>query len=404
MCLLHVEVGITIVECDGVRLIDIRVEVRDAGTADAHVVGEAEVAALGDGVLQAGAGHEAAVAGAEVMAIAEVILHVLPGVLIAYARLHAHLVEVAHIFAIAGEDLVLILVVAAGGGIVDTLEVILRVGGGIMELQLSTEVQRLSDGEGHGVVELEGVVGGLVIVLRVAAREVGQPHAPRATEGVCGLSGGRTVVQLVGECQRLCVLLVEEALVVDASAEGGARVLHVGTAVVAEVCDIVAPHLRGGGARALHRHRVHLCRGVEHAHLTELVAQGEAPHGERGLHVAGRGHDLRDTIVLNLLQFGRGVTRFVVAGHGVDTIGELPLLAADEGTPAKLLGACRGADRAVVTVHAIALRGHAPGSRHLLVHHDVEHARGSLGIVLRTRVGHHLDALHGRGRHALEHH
>ena len=63
----------------------------------------------------------------------------------------------------------------------------------------------------------------------------------------------------------------------------------------------------------------------------------------------------------------------------------------------------RGADGAVVAVHAVTLCW-AASDRHLLVHHNVQHTRGTLGIVLCTRVGHHLNALHGRGGHALEHH
>ena len=44
--LLHVEVWVTVVEGDGVRLVDVWVQVGDTRAADAHVVGEAEVAAL----------------------------------------------------------------------------------------------------------------------------------------------------------------------------------------------------------------------------------------------------------------------------------------------------------------------------------------------------------------------
>ena len=141
-----------------------------------------------------------------------------------------------------------------------------------MQLEFAAEVQRLANTEGHGVVELEGVVGGLVLVLRVTACQVGQAGATGTAEGVGRLGGGRTVVQLVGEGDRLGVLLVEEALVVEASAERGTGVLHICFAVVTEVRDIIAAHHGGGATSALHRHGVELGRCIDGAHLVELIA------------------------------------------------------------------------------------------------------------------------------------
>ena len=46
MCLLHVEVGVTVSDGDGVCLVDIGVQVGDTWAADAHVVGQTDVAAL----------------------------------------------------------------------------------------------------------------------------------------------------------------------------------------------------------------------------------------------------------------------------------------------------------------------------------------------------------------------
>ena len=60
------------------------------------------------------------------MALAEVVFHILPGVFIAHTRLHTELVEIADILAIACEDGVLVLIVGARGGIVDTLQVVIR--------------------------------------------------------------------------------------------------------------------------------------------------------------------------------------------------------------------------------------------------------------------------------------
>ena len=52
--LLHVQVRITISQGDGVGLVDVWIQVRDAWTRDAHVVGQAKVAACSEVVLQAG--------------------------------------------------------------------------------------------------------------------------------------------------------------------------------------------------------------------------------------------------------------------------------------------------------------------------------------------------------------
>ena len=109
--LLHVEVGITIAQRNGVGLVHIRIQVRDTRTADAHIVGESQVAALRDVILCAGRRNQASVAGAEVVSVAQMILHVLPGVFVAKTCLQSELIEVAGIFAVACQDRVLVLVV-----------------------------------------------------------------------------------------------------------------------------------------------------------------------------------------------------------------------------------------------------------------------------------------------------
>ena len=247
------------------------------------------------------------------------VLYVLPGVLVAHASLHAEFVEGAGIFAVACEDRVLVFILAARGGIVDVLQIVLRVGGGVVQLQLASEAQRLSCSDGHGVVHLEGVARRLVLVLRVA---VGQVHDGRlGIKEVGHLRLGRTVLQLVGQCQRLGVVLIEEALVVEASVERGARVLHLRRAVVAEAVAVGrSAHLGQRGASGLHRHRVHLCREVQHAHRVDLVAQRQASHRERGLQVVVRGQQLAVAVRLNLLGLRRRVAGLVIRGHHVGAV------------------------------------------------------------------------------------
>ena len=123
--LLHIEVGVTIGKGDGVGLVHIGVQIRDTGAADAHIVGKSEVAALRKGVLQAGGRHETSVTGAEVLTVAQMIFHVLPGVFVAQSSLHTELIEVTCIFAIASQHGVLVFVFGAGARIIGAFQVIL---------------------------------------------------------------------------------------------------------------------------------------------------------------------------------------------------------------------------------------------------------------------------------------
>ena len=165
MVLLHVEVGVTIAEGNGIGLIDIGVQVGNTRTGDAHVVSQTEVTAHTEVVLQAGGGNEASIAGREVLTIAEMIFHILPSVFVAQSCLSTKVSEVTGILAIACEDGILVFVVAAAGGIIDILQIVLRIRSGIVELELTTEAQGLTSTEGHRIVELEDVAQGLVQIL-----------------------------------------------------------------------------------------------------------------------------------------------------------------------------------------------------------------------------------------------
>ena len=197
------------------------------------------------------------------------------------------------------------------------------------------------------------------------------------------------------------MLLVEEALVVEATIERGTRVLHIGSATITEAIAIsITTHRGQRGTCALHRHRVHLCRKVQGTHLIELVTERQTSHRKRGLHVVAGGHQLTGTSLafLDLLHLCSGVTRLIVGGHHIDTVGEFALLTIDKGTGTQLLITCRGTQGTVIAVQALGCL------RVLLIHHDIQYTGCALGIVLRTRVGHHLNTLHGGSGHALEHH
>ena len=98
--LLHVEVRITIADGDRIASVDIGVQVRDTRTRDTHIVSQSEVATCRDGVLQTGCRHQVAILLLKVVALTQMVLHILPGVLITQTSLHAYLVKVASILTI----------------------------------------------------------------------------------------------------------------------------------------------------------------------------------------------------------------------------------------------------------------------------------------------------------------
>ena len=108
--LLHIEVRVTVADGDRIAPVYIGVQVGDTRTGDAHVVGQTEVAAHTKVILQTGGRNEVTVTGLEVITIAQVIFHILPGVFVAQTSLGTEVAEVAGIFTVTCEDLVLILI------------------------------------------------------------------------------------------------------------------------------------------------------------------------------------------------------------------------------------------------------------------------------------------------------
>ena len=106
-----------------------------------------------------------------------------------------------------------------------------------MELELSSESQRLACAEGHGVVQLEDVANGLVLILRVTVGKVDVVGS--VVEVVGHLGGGWAVAQLVSKDERLGACLVEETLIVEASVERSTGILHIRCTGVAErICGV----------------------------------------------------------------------------------------------------------------------------------------------------------------------
>ena len=92
------------------------------------------------------------------------VLYILPGIFVAGTNLGTQLGPTGGIFAITCQNSVLVLILAAGRGIVDVFQIILSIRGGIVKLQLATQREGMFANR-HGVVQLEDMVGGLVFVL-----------------------------------------------------------------------------------------------------------------------------------------------------------------------------------------------------------------------------------------------
>ena len=170
--LLYIQIWITIEQCYWVRLVNVWVQVRDTRTTYAHVVGKPQITTRAEVVLHAGCWNQTSVACAEVIAVAQMVFHILPGVLVAQTSLKSELVPVARVFAITCQNRVLVFVLRACGWVVNTLQVVLRIRCCIVQLQLASQAKCLSLCQRHCVVNLEYVVGGLVFVVRESVCKV----------------------------------------------------------------------------------------------------------------------------------------------------------------------------------------------------------------------------------------
>ena len=108
--LLHIEIGVTVGDAGGCRAVDVGVQIADARTREAHVVGQAEVLRGLRREAQREAGHEVAVVAAEVGTRTLQVAHLLERVLIAQAGLRTHDAHLGGILGIGGSDVVVVAV------------------------------------------------------------------------------------------------------------------------------------------------------------------------------------------------------------------------------------------------------------------------------------------------------
>lgn len=126
------------------------------------------------------------------------------------------------------------------------------------------------------------------------------------------------------------------------------------------------------------------CRSADAAQRVEFVAQTDVAHRERLLHIRILVIVHRAAILLESVEGDGGSIHALMIVHSVGTIGELALLAADEGGDALCLVAGSCTDVAIIAIAEVV----ASGSIHcLLVEYDVEHAARTFSIIFGSRIG-----------------
>ena len=74
--------GITLIDIGGRGVVEIRVEIPDAWTVDAHVIAQSQIGGLRQFVADAGRGYEVVEVLLEVIATSQFVLYILQGMLI----------------------------------------------------------------------------------------------------------------------------------------------------------------------------------------------------------------------------------------------------------------------------------------------------------------------------------
>ena len=396
--LLGVKVGVTITDRGWVRFVDIRVEQRDARPADAQVVGRPDVLRVVDLVGEVGRGDEVAVVQLEVVGLPQPGDDVLPRVLVAQARGERYPLDGAPVFGIARQDAVLVAVVEAARLVPKLLlahqVVIVGARGVVAQDILGTQVELMPGGDRRAEVGLPGVLDGVVLRVGIAVGQV--------EEAAClvGVEPTVTLVPLwrggdeVGEGEHPLPVVGEGMLVVDAPVDGEVLAVVVVAGRIAQAAHVGArlpvdvhaeAHDAGRGGEKVQR--VDLVAHVQVAHLDVEAVVHRAVGAELALALAGE---------LRAAHLRLALHREGFHDIGIDRHTELVLLHTEEGAAAHAPVGCHAADRGVVAVEELlAALARAVGDQ-------VEHAADTLGVIARSRIGHHLDVLDAAGRHVLE--
>ena len=354
MGFLGLETDIAVTDGVDVGTVDVRVEVTDARTADAEVVGEADVGHHAEVVLHAGGGDEVAVVEAEVGAGAALVAHLLEGVLIAEPGFAAPFFAGEGVFAVGPKDAVEVGEFDAACGIGCPVAALQGEVTGVGVVgpgdELSPGRERAADAQRGSVVELGSLLDHVFLIVRMTVVGV----AVVGHVGVVAVGAGG---EEVGGCERAAFHASERALVVESGAVGGPAVGDVGVGVVGE---------EGGTARADHRAGAALefvgvevqdaDGGREQAERVDLVAGGDVGEDAGGFlgHVGSAGEVGKDAAVgVEVLKGGGGGHSIHRLVHCVDVgaDGEFAFLTGEEEAAAEVaVGVGFGLDGGVVAV------------------------------------------------------
>ena len=83
MTFLTVKMGITLIDSGGRGVVEIRVEIPDAWTVDAHVIAQSQIGGLRQFVADAGRGYEVVEVFLEIIATPQLVFHILQGMFVA---------------------------------------------------------------------------------------------------------------------------------------------------------------------------------------------------------------------------------------------------------------------------------------------------------------------------------
>jgi len=111
MAFLAVQIGITLCDIGGIAVIEIRIQVPDARTVNAHVIAEAQVGHIRQLPADAGGRDYVVKVFLEVLASAQKVFHILYGMLVAYAQSAGQLFYLQRITGISSQDVIQMLVV-----------------------------------------------------------------------------------------------------------------------------------------------------------------------------------------------------------------------------------------------------------------------------------------------------
>ena len=415
MRLLRVEVGVAIRQRGRVAAVHVRVEIAYARARYPHAVVHADVHARREAIAQARAWHEHAIVFLEVVAAAQLVFHVLPGVFIPASHHRTKLSPLRLPLSVSGEYALRVLVFHAVARVerlraVAGHVVILRVGLVEPVDELGSEVEGVLSAERLREVGLQGVLRGARRVVGAQVVELHARHAARLVVESVVVGVRERVVEEIAQYHVALAVVVPEPLVVHAAVKRlRARLLPHLVAVRESLSVYSAIHPRGRLAVYLLLESDIVCHGTNGAERVEVIAQAYVAHGVRLLHVrllvirhvaVGIGsRDLRPTslYLLHTVEVYRRAVHALVVEHAVGAVGQLALLPVYQRRHAPYLVAACHAHVAVVAIGHVAARGTAP-----LVEHNVEHATRAFRVVFRPGVGHDLNALHHRGGHGLE--